>query len=312
MINFKLIGAGLLLCIATPLFAHNHDEFEKVKIQTVPVKDGIYMLIAQGGNIGISVGDDGVFMIDDQFAPLTDKIKTAIKKLSDKPIKYVFNTHWHFDHTGGNENLGRKGTIIVAHESARERLLKGGVIKAFNQKIKPAKKAALPEITFNDKMTFHINGETVEIIHTPNAHTDGDAVLFFKKSNVVHTGDIYFNGFYPFIDVSSGGNIDGLINSATVIINKIDDNTKVIPGHGKLSNKKELIEYRDTLIVLGDRMKSLISQGKTLEEIVAIMPNKDIDKRLGGGFLNPESFLKILYYVVIRVNQTTGSHSNQL
>ena len=147
-------------------------------------------------------------------------------------------------------------------------------------------------------MTFHINNETVEIIHKPNAHTDGDAVLFFKNANVIHTGDIYFNGFYPFIDASSGGSIDGVINGATDIINKADDKTKIIPGHGNLSNKKELIEYRDTLIVLRDRMKALIKQGKTLDEVIAMMPNKDFDKKLGGGFLSPENFLKILYDLV--------------
>ena len=299
MKSLKLLTAGILLTAATSaLFAHGHDKFEKVQIKIIPVNMGIYMLMGAGGNIGVSMGDDGVFLIDDQFAPLTDKIKKAVKVISDKPIKYVFNTHWHYDHTGGNENLGKDGVILVSHDNVRERLQKGGVIKAFNKKIEPSPLVALPDITFNEKMTFHINNETVNIIHKPNAHTDGDAVLYFKNANVIHTGDIYFNGFYPFIDASSGGSIDGIINGATDIINKANDKTKIIPGHGKLSNKKELTEYRDTLIVLRDRMKALIKQGKTLEEVLAMMPNKDIDKKLGGGFLSPENFLKILYDVV--------------
>lgn len=299
MKSLKLLTAGLLLIVSTTaLFAHGHDKFEKVKIKTVPVNNGIYMLMGQGGNIGVSVGVDGVLMIDDQFAPLSEKIKDAVKTISDKPIKYVFNTHWHYDHTGGNENLAKDGVILVSHDNVRERLLKGGVIKAFNKKIEPSVELALPTITFNDKMTFHINDETVEIIHKANAHTDGDSILFFKNANVIHTGDIYFNGFYPFIDASSGGSIDGIIKGVSDIIKKADDKTKIIPGHGKLSNKKELIEYRDTLIVLRDRMKDLIAQGKTLEEVLAMMPNKDIDEKLGGGFLSPENFLKILYDVV--------------
>jgi glyoxylase-like metal-dependent hydrolase (beta-lactamase superfamily II) len=297
--SLKILSVGLLLSLVTSsLFAHKHDAFKEVQIKTIPVSNTIYMLRGKGGNIGVIVGNDGVFMIDDQFAPLTGKIKNAVKRISHKPIKYLFNTHWHYDHIGGNKNLGNDGVILVSHDNVRQRLLKGGVIEAFNKKIKPATKAALPLITFNDKMTFHINGETVEIIHKKNAHTDGDAVLYFKKSNVIHTGDIYFNGFYPFIDSSSGGSIEGIINAATDIIKKANTETKIIPGHGKLSNKKELREYRDTLIILRDRMQVLVDKGKTVEEVVAMMPNKDIDRKLGGGFLSPESFLTILYDLV--------------
>ncbi len=286
------------LATASSLYAHSHDPFEKVQITSINVNNGIHMLMGQGGNIGLSVGEDGIFMIDDQFAPLSKKIKTSISKISKKPIKFLINTHWHFDHTGGNENFAKDGIVIVSHDNVRKRMSKDNFIKAFNKKIPAAKKVALPMVTFNDSISFFLNNEEIEIIHQSNAHTDGDSVVFFKTSNVIHTGDIYFNGFYPFIDSSSKGSIDGVIKSVNYILTRVDDKTKIIPGHGKLSNKNELINYRDTLVILRDRMKSLVKEGKTVEEVVALKPNADLDKTWGKGFLNPEKFLRILYDVV--------------
>lgn len=296
---FKKIGFCLLMLItSTSIFADSHKKFENVQIKTINVNNGIYMLMGSGGNIGLSVGDDGIFMIDDQFAPLTKKIKTAISKISDKSIKFMINTHWHFDHTGGNENLGKDGVVLVSHDNVRKRMSKDGFIAAFKKTIPAASKIALPVITFNDTISFHLNEEEIEIIHQSNAHTDGDSIIFFKTSNVVHTGDIYFNGFYPFIDKSSKGSIDGVIKSVNYILNRINDETKIIPGHGKLSNKEELAMYRDTLIILKDRMKKLIDEGKTLDDILELKPNADLDKTWGNGFLSPEKFLEVLYSVV--------------
>lgn len=289
---FAVIFTGTLL-------ADNHNSpFEKVQIKTTKINNGIYMLEGKGGNIGLSVGEDGIFMIDDQFAPLTKKIKKAISEISDKKIRFVLNTHWHFDHTGGNENLGREGIVIVSHDNVRTRMSKDNFIKAFNKTVPASSKVALPVITFNDTMTFHLNNEEIEVMHQKNSHTDGDSIVFFKTSNVIHTGDIYFNGFYPFIDESSHGSINGVIKAASYIISRADNDTKIIPGHGKLSNKKELIKYRDTMVLLRDRMQKLISHGKSLEEVLKLKPNVDIDKVLGHGFLSPEHFLKILYGVV--------------
>lgn len=297
-LKIKLLILSLFTLSAT-LFADNHKSpFNDIQIKTIPISNGIYMLMGKGGNIGLSVGEDGVFMIDDQFAPLTKKIKEAITKISKKDIKFVFNTHWHYDHTGGNENLGNDGIVIVAHDKVRERMSKDNFIKAFNKKIPASSKVALPVITFSESMTFHLNNEEIEVIHRSNSHTDGDSVVFFKTSNVIHTGDIYFNGFYPFIDESSKGSITGVIHSATYIISRANDTTKIIPGHGKLATKKDLVKYRDTLIVLRDRMQKLIKAGKTVDEIVAMKPFSDYDKTLGGGFLNPENFMKILYGVI--------------
>ncbi|WP_417332665.1 MBL fold metallo-hydrolase [Halarcobacter sp.] len=298
----KLLKLFLGLAFFTTIsFAHNHDKKEVV-ITTTKVANGIYMLQGQGGNIGLSVGEDGVLMIDSQFAPLTKKIKGAISKLSQKDIKYLVNTHWHYDHTNGNENIGKDKVTIVAHENVKKRLSEDSFIKAFNKTVPALSKVGLPTVTFTDKIEFSMNNENIEVIYQNNAHTDGDSIIFFKNANVVHTGDIFFNGFYPFIDESSKGDVDGVIKAAEYILSRIDDNTKVIPGHGKLSNKKELTYYKDTLVELNKRMKKLISEGKTLEEIVALKPFADYDKKLGGGFLPPEKFLKI-FYGVVKANQ---------
>lgn len=291
-----VLGLFLLLLGSHVVFAKNvEDPFKTTNIETINVGSGIYMLMGQGGNIGVSVGEDGVIMIDDQFAPLTAKIKAAVAKISDKPIRFVINTHWHFDHTGGNENLGKEDVVIVAHDNVRERMTKDNFIKAFNKKVPASPKNALPVITFNDTMSFHLNGLEIQVTHQSNAHTDGDSIIFFKMANVIHMGDTFFNGFYPFIDVSSNGNINGMIRTAELILAIVDDKTRIIPGHGPLGDKKALEKYRDMLVTVRSRMQKLIEQGKTLEEIIAMKPNVDLDETWGKGFLNPEAFLKILH-----------------
>jgi len=271
------------------------DSFNKVEIKTIDLGNGIYMLTGMGGNIGVSVGDDGVFMIDDQFAPLTPKIKKAILKLSEKPVRFMINTHWHYDHTGGNENLGNDGVVIVAHNNVRERMSKDGFIKAFNKKIPASPKIALPVITFNDTVNFHLNNLDINVIHQRNAHTDGDSIVLFKSANVIHMGDTFFNGLYPFIDGSSKGSVNGMIKTADYVLSISDDKTKIIPGHGPLGDKKSLKVFRSMLITVRDRMQKLKADGKSLEEIVALKPNADLDKDWGEAFLNPEMFLKVLY-----------------
>jgi len=287
----------LLICVSSLFSVHaksSDDEFSQVKIKTIELGHGLYMLMGMGGNIAISVGDDGVFMIDDQFAPLTPKIKKAIAKITDKPINYMINTHWHYDHTGGNENLGKDGVVIVAHDNVYERMSKDGFIKAFNKKVPASPKVALPVITFNDAVTFHFNGLKIEVEHQRNAHTDGDSIVFFKSANIIHMGDTFFNGLYPFIDASSEGSINGLIDTANYVLKFTDDKTQIIPGHGSLGNQKSLKAYRDMLITVRDRMQKLMDEGKSLDSIIASKPNADFDKTWGNGFLNAETFLKIL------------------
>jgi glyoxylase-like metal-dependent hydrolase (beta-lactamase superfamily II) len=229
-------------------------DMSKVEIKIHPVRDGIYMLEGQGGNIGLLVGNDGAFLIDDQFAPLTKKILAAVKKLNPKHPKFLVNTHWHFDHTGGNENLGEAGTVIVAHDNIRKRMSTKQFIAAFKRKVPPSPEAALPVITFSDGVTFHWNGETVRVRHIPRAHTDGDSIVHFTKANVIHTGDLVFNGIYPFIDASSGGRLDGVIRGVEALLEMADDDTRFIPGHGPLATMKDLVTYHDMLVGVSKAM----------------------------------------------------------
>ena len=281
---------------ATSAFAQQ--DFSKVQIKTIPVAEGVYMLAGRGGNIGLSVGQDGAFLIDDQYAPLTDKILEAISTVTDKPVRFLVNTHWHGDHTGGNENIGKGGTVIVAHDNVRKRLAKGQFMKVFNANIPPAPPKALPVITFADGVTFHWNNETLEVVHSKSAHTDGDAVVYFKSANVVHVGDLFFNGIYPFIDAGSGGSLEGVIAGVDDVLDRIDDKTKVIPGHGPLGNKVDLKAYRDMLATVHGRMTALIKEGKNIDEIVAAKPTADYDAKWGGGFLKPDKWVKIVYSVM--------------
>lgn len=279
--------------IATSAFAQQ--DFSKIQIETIPVAKGVYILAGSGGNIGLSVGQDGVFLIDDQYAPLTDRILKAISAVTDKPVRFLVNTHWHYDHTGGNENIGKGGTIIVAHDNVRKRLAKGQFMKAFNANIPPSPPKALPVITFAVSVTFHWNDETLEVLHPKSAHTDGDAVIYFKTTNVVHVGDLFFNGIYPFIDAESGGSMEGVIAGVDEVLDRIDENTKVIPGHGPLGNKSDLKAYRDMLVTVHERMIKLIKEGKNIDEIVAAKPTADYDAKWGGGFLNPDRWVQIVY-----------------
>jgi len=288
----------LALCLLLVAGASNKlvaEDVSAVEIRTIEVADGIYMLQGEGGNIGLSVGSDGVFMIDDQFAPLSRKIKQAIKQLTDQPVRFLINTHWHFDHTGGNEAFGQGGAVIVAHENVRERLRKGQMMPAFNREVPPAADVALPVVTFDRSVTFHWNNETIKVLHPAPAHTDGDAIIYFENANVVHTGDLYFNGLYPFIDAHSGGSVAGVIAAVSQVLERIDDDTRVIPGHGPLSNKAELTAYHDMLETLHGRIKALKAQGQSLDEVKAANPTADYDAQWGNGFLAPDVWVALIY-----------------
>ncbi|MEX2525611.1 MAG: MBL fold metallo-hydrolase [Gammaproteobacteria bacterium] len=289
-----LIALVILFLPVTNTAAQQLD-FDKIEIKTHHVRGNIHMLEGAGGNIGVSAGGDAVYIIDDQFAPLTDKIQAAIAAISEKPVKFVINTHWHFDHTGGNENFGKAGAVIVAHDNVYERMTQENFIRSLNRKVPPSPKAALPVISFSHDVTFHVNGEDTRVFHVAHAHTDGDSVVHFPESNVVHTGDTWFHGNYPFIDISSGGSIDGMIAAVEKILALVDDDTRIIPGHGPMGDRSDLEDYLVMLKTVRDRIQDLIHRGKSLEEVLALKPNADYDSSLGNGFINPEQFLEIVY-----------------
>ena len=285
--------AAAALLLSQPLFAQSDDN----TVTTQEVRDGIYMLQGRGGNIGLSIGEEGIFMIDDKYAPMTENIKAEIAKLKpDADVDYILNTHWHGDHTGGNESFGSEGSLIVAHDNVRKRLESGGVISFFSATISPASVDALPVITFSQGMSFHVNGQRIEIkaVGPGNAHTDGDSVVMFTPANVLHTGDIYFNGFYPFIDPDNGGSITGVIEAVDELLADIDDDTIIIPGHGPISNKTELMAYRDMLAGVVESITALKADGKTAEEIIAAKPTAEFDEAWGNGFINPDKWVKLV------------------
>ncbi|MEM7017643.1 MAG: MBL fold metallo-hydrolase [Pseudomonadota bacterium] len=293
--TFRHVTKSILLGLVLISTVHAQQDFSKVEIKTEKLTDNIYVLFGAGGNIGVSVGNDGVFVIDDQYAPLTDKILAAIKVLSEKPVRFVINTHWHGDHTGGNENMGKAGAVIVAHENVRKRMSTRQVMKAFNRDVPPSPHIALPVITFTQDVAFHLNGDEISAMHVPHAHTDGDTVLKFGKSNIVHLGDTFFNGMYPFIDTGSGGSIDGIIASADKVLGMVDDNTKIIPGHGPITDKSGLQAYRDMLDKARASIKTHVNAGKSLEETVAARPTAEFDETWGKGFMTPDRFTSIVY-----------------
>ena len=268
---------------------------QEVTITVNKMTDHIYMLVGQGGNIGISVGEDGIFMIDDQFARLTPKIITAIRTVSDQPIKFLQNTHHHGDHTGGNENISKEGAIIVAHENVRKRMASNN--KNRDGSPKEVIKAALPVITFKDDIMFHMNGEDIMVFHVHEAHTDGDAMVYFTQSNVLHMGDTHFNGRYPYIDLNSGGSVEGYIAANKKALMVMNDDTKIIPGHGEASNKAGLTSYISMLEELKSNAMAKINSGASEEDFVkdTSITQKYDDLGYGRGYINAEAMRKTLY-----------------
>lgn len=289
--NRALVLTASLSLLAGPALAQR--DFSAVEIKTVLITPGVYMLEGAGGNIGLSVGADGAFVIDDQFAPLAPKILAAIAKVSPEPVKFVLNTHWHGDHTGGNEAFGAAGAMIVAHDNVRKRLLEGA--KRGDTVIPPAPEDALPVVTFSEEVSFYWNGHDIRVAHPAPAHTDGDAIVFFNGAKVVHMGDVYFNGAYPFVDLASGGDLDGVIAAQESVLALIDDETRIIPGHGALSSKAELGRYVAMLKDVRARIKALADQGLDEDAVVKADPLKDLNPKWGTGFINGEAMTRAAF-----------------
>ncbi len=296
MIRRSLFHTVLVLAMATQASAQQ--DFSNVEIETIRISDGIYALIGAGGNIGLSVGADGALLVDDQYAPLTEKILAAVAALSNGGVRFVINTHWHGDHTGGNENLGRAGALIVAHDNVRARMRREVYLPLFNSRSQPAPSVALPAVTYADETTFHWNGETIRAFHVPNAHTDGDTIVHFESANVIHMGDTLWTSGFPRIDAGvGGGSVQGVIDAVEDVLGMADDETQFIPGHGSLPQRGTafLQEYLAMLRSVQERVSALIGDGLSEDAVVAARPTQEFGARWGGGYMSPELFTRVVY-----------------
>jgi glyoxylase-like metal-dependent hydrolase (beta-lactamase superfamily II) len=291
----RLAWACLWMSLVLAGPAHAQD-FSKAEVKAERLNGTTWMLVGAGGNMGLSAGDDAVFLIDDQYAPMAPKIKAAIAAITKKPVQFVLNTHFHFDHTGGNEALGQAGALIVAHDNVRRRLSVDQVISFAGSTARQtaSSKAALPVVTVPGAISFHINGEEVHAFHVPAAHTDGDLIVHFKGGDIVHMGDVFFNGSYPFIDVGSGGSPLGMLAAFDRVLALSGDKTRIIPGHGPLADKAALQRTRDMLAALTQRLGDLRRSGRTDAEIRAAKPTADYDAVWGQGFIKPEQFVQLV------------------
>jgi len=288
-----------LLCLAAGLMAQDQD-FSKVQIKVTKVSGNIYMLEGSGGNIAASVGEDGIVIVDDQYAPLADKIAAALKGIgvTDKPVRFVINTHYHGDHTGGNLPFAAAGSTVIAQDNVRKRLETGG--KAGNggsvaMDVKPAAKGALPIITFDHDVTVHLNGEDIRALHFPAGHTDGDAIVFFPKANVVHMGDDFVRYGYPFIDVSAGGGVQGMIAACDKVADLLPADVKVIPGHGQISTLADVREYSVMLKETSAAVQAAIKSGKTVDQMKKEKLLAPWDAKYSGKFITSDLFIETLY-----------------
>jgi cyclase len=273
-ILFAAVALAVVPCAA-------QTNYDTVQVKTVPITPTVYLLHGAGGNIAVSAGNDAVFVVDAQFAPLTKKVQAAIAELTSNPVRFLVNTHWHPDHTGGNENLGKAGAMLRAHENVRRRMSTEQFIVAQNRRIPRSPPVALP-IPISDT-AFVLNGDSISVFHVSNAHTDGDLIVHFTKSNVIHTGDVFSSSSLPFIDVSSGGSINGIIDAVDKVLAISDDKTSIIPGHGPVANKARLVKYRDMIVTLRDRIRVLVSTGKTVEQILELNIAAPFAREFPGG-----------------------------
>jgi len=304
----RFVPLAAALALLLPFAAAAQQDFSKVEIRSAALRDGTWMLTGAGGNMVASVGEDGSFLVDDQYAPLSERIAAALKALGPQPLRFVINTHWHGDHTGGNEAFGGAGAVIVAHDNVRRRMSTDQVIAAFGRQVPASPKAALPVLTFDRTATLHLNGDTVRIEHVPQAHTDGDALVKFERANVLHMGDTWFNGGYPFIDIGSGGGIDGFIAALDRGLALSDADTLIVPGHGKLGDRAALQAYRTLLDTARSRIAALKRGGKTRDEAIAAAPTAEWDAQWGQGFIKPAQFVGFVYDSLDAPATQPGAH----
>ncbi len=287
-----LCAAGLALAPA----AAAAQDLSKAEVKAETIAPGVAVLFGPGGNIGLSYGVDGNVIIDDQYAPVTDKILAAIKTLDPDPVRFVINTHWHGDHTGGNENFGKAGSVIVAHDNVRTRMSAEQVLTLGGKRetIPPSPEAALPVVTFGDGVTLHVNGDTLHVIHVATAHTDGDSLVHWQRADVLHMGDAFFHKIsFPFIDLSSGGSIDGAIAAVNRALEFAKPTTRIIPGHGPMATRADLVAYRDMLVDIRTKVAAGVAAGQTVEQVKAAKPAASYG--MPDGFVKPDEFVETVY-----------------
>jgi glyoxylase-like metal-dependent hydrolase (beta-lactamase superfamily II) len=279
------------------------------EVKIIPLSDNLHVLMGLGGNIAVCSGPDGVFIIDDDLKPMTAKIAAAIATISKDDVSMVFNTHWHFDHSGGNEYFGEAGATIVAHDNVRARMSTTQQSSFFGTETPPSPAAALPVFTFDNTATFYLNDMKIKAIHVVPAHTDGDAIFIFEEANVVHLGDVFFNGLYPFIDISSGGSVAGMIAAVDTIMPMLNEDTVIIPGHGPVATLEDLRNYRSMLMLVSARIQALIEDGKTREEAIALNPTINFDQNWAWQFLSGDRWAGLIYDSLVASGSGSGSGS---
>jgi glyoxylase-like metal-dependent hydrolase (beta-lactamase superfamily II) len=289
------MAAGLATGACATAVAQMPD-FSKVEIRTQALADNLYLLDSgSAGNVALLVGADGAVLVDNKVTELAGRMRAAVALLTDRPVRFVINTHFHLDHSGTNDTFGRAGGVIVAHENVRKRLAAGQIIEYFKLQQPPAAKEALPVVTFAQSVDLHLNGEDVHVEALPAAHTDGDAAILFRRANVLHAGDVFIRGSYPFIDTSSGGTIDGLVTAHDRLLALANESTQVIPGHGPMATRADLAAQREMIVTIRDRVAAELKRGRSLEQVIDAAPTRDFDERYGKGFITPEGFLSAIY-----------------
>ncbi len=305
------VQAFALASLVTLIPAFSIAQENAVEYIATSLSPTVTMIKGRGGNIAVSAGEDGVFIIDDQMQPLTDQLLASIRQVSDQPIRFVINTHYHADHVGGNETIGKGGAVIIAHDNIRVRMSRDEFSNFMGNTTPAWPKDSLPVVTFNDQVTLHLNGEPVSVTHVPHGHTDGDSIVHFPASNVLHMGDIYFNGLYPYIDLDGGGSVQGMIAAVELGMSMADAETQVIPGHGPLSNLEGLNAYHAFLVAARDNVQALIDRGMTLEQAVAANPTAEWDEALGKIWITPEQLVIFIYNSLTGVDHFTALESQE-
>ena len=303
--NLRPITGAAIAALFTFLSLGSTIRADEIEYRTTALSDTVTLVQARGGNVAVSAGEDGVFIIDDQYKPSVEQLLAAIGRISDRPVRFVINTHYHGDHVGGNEAIGEGGGVIIAHDNIRKRMTAAQFNHFMGSETPAWPDAALPVVTFNDRVTLHLNGEAVTAYHVPRGHTDGDSIIHFPESNVLHMGDIFFHGLYPYIDLDAGGTIQGMIGAVELGLDLADGTTKVVPGHGPLTDRAGLQAYHAMLVEIRDRVQALIDQGLSREQVVAARPTAQWDEELGNAFIKPDQLAIFVYNSLTGIDRFT-------